>query len=149
ERPMLNLDCLRTSRIARLIGEFRHDLHGLAAVEFAMVLPLMLTLYLGGVEVSQAVSVDRKVALTARAVADLVAQGKSISDSDMANIMNAAKAVAAPYPASNLKVVVSSIKIDGDKKATIQWSDALNAPARAKNSTVSVPSALLIANSWL
>ena len=39
-----------------------------------MLLPLMLTLYLGAVEVSQAVGVDRKVTLTSRTVADLASQ---------------------------------------------------------------------------
>jgi Flp pilus assembly protein TadG len=34
-----------------------------------------VTLYLGGVEVSQAVAIDRKVTLIARTVADLIAQG--------------------------------------------------------------------------
>lgn len=146
---MLTCHRLLTSRLARLIADFRHDLRGIAAVEFAMLLPLMLTLYLGGVEVTQAVSADRKVALTARAAADLVAQGDNISDADMSNIMDAAKAVAAPLSPSQLKVVISSIKIDANKKATIEWSDALNAPPRAKNSVVTLPEGLLIANSWL
>jgi Flp pilus assembly protein TadG len=135
--------------IVRFLANFRRDQRGLAAVEFAMLLPLMLTLYLGGVEVSQAISVDRKVSLTARAVADLVAQGTNINNSEMTNILNAAKAVAAPYPDSNLKVTVSSIKIDANKKATVEWSDAFNATARAKNSTVTVPDGLSIANTWI
>ena len=51
-------------RIRRLIGDER----GVSAVEFAMLLPLMLTLYLGAVEVSQGIGADRKVTLTARTV---------------------------------------------------------------------------------
>jgi Flp pilus assembly protein TadG len=149
---MLKNVCRMPSRIAQLVADFRRDRRGIAAVEFAMLLPLMLTLYLGGVEVSQAVSVDRKVSLTARAVADLVAQvaqGASINNADMSNIMNAAKAVAAPFPDSKLKVIVSSVKIDANKKATIEWSDGFHTTARAKDSTVSVPDGLLIPNTWL
>ena len=55
-----------------------------------MLLPLMVTLYLGGVEVSQAIAVDRKVTLVARTLADLVAQATSITNADMTNILNAA-----------------------------------------------------------
>ena len=51
-----------------------HDERGVSAVEFALLLPLMVTLYLGGVEVSQGLTIDRKVTLVARTVADLAAQ---------------------------------------------------------------------------
>lgn len=125
------------------------DERGVSAVEFAMMLPLMLTLYLGAVELSQGVGADRKVTLTARTVADLVSQTASINNSDMTNSLNAASAVMAPYPISNLKVTVSSVKIDATGKATVEWSDTLNGAARAVNSTVTLPSALLVPNTWL
>jgi Flp pilus assembly protein TadG len=137
------------ARLARLAHDFTRDKKGIAAVEFAMLLPLMVTLYLGGIEVSQAVSIDRKVSLTARAVADLVAQGTNIPNAEMNNILNAAKTVASPYPSSELKVTVSSIKIDANKKATVEWSDAFNTTARPKNQTVTVPAGLLTANTWI
>jgi Flp pilus assembly protein TadG len=47
------------------------DERGVSAVEFALLLPLMVTLYLGGVEISQGLTIDRKVTLVARTVADL------------------------------------------------------------------------------
>jgi Flp pilus assembly protein TadG len=139
----------RLSSIVRLLADFVHDRRAVSAVEFAMLLPLMMTLYLGGVEVSQAVSVDRKVSLTARAVADLVAQGTNISNTEMSNILNAAKAVAAPFPSNSLKVKVSSVKIDANKKATVEWSDALNTSAYAKDKQVTIPAGLSIANSYI
>ena len=114
-----------------------------------MLLPLMLTLYLGAVEVSQGIGADRKVTLTARTVADLVSQVSSISNADMTNSLNAATAVMAPFPIGNLKVTVSSVKIDANGKATVDWSDTLNGTARAKGSTVTLPAALDVANTSL
>jgi Flp pilus assembly protein TadG len=122
---------------------------GLAAIEFAMLLPLMIVLFLGCAEVSQAVGIDRKVGLTTRTVSDLVAQVKSVSDTDMTNIMAAVTAVAAPYPTSNLRLKVSSITIDANKKATIAWGDAMNTSARQKGDVVTVPNGLLVANTTL
>ena len=55
-----------------------------------MLLPLMVTLYIGGVEVSSAIAVDRKVTLVARTLGDLVAQSTSLNSTDMTNILNAA-----------------------------------------------------------
>ncbi|HET9904637.1 MAG TPA: TadE/TadG family type IV pilus assembly protein [Xanthobacteraceae bacterium] len=141
---------LRLSKTARRLRRFRKDQGGVAAVEFAMLLPLMVTLYIGCVEVSQAISVDRKVSLTARAVADLVAQGSNnLSSSDINDILAAAKAVVAPYPDSVLQVTVSSVQIDANKKATIEWSKSLNGTARSKGAPVTLDEGLLIPNSWL
>jgi Flp pilus assembly protein TadG len=125
------------------------DRRGISAVEFAMLLPLMLTLYLGAVEISQGVGIDRKVTLTSRTVADLAAQVTNIASSDMANILAASSAVIAPYDASKLKVTVSQIAIDNSGNATISWSCTLNGTAHAIGSGVSVPAALKTANTWL
>jgi hypothetical protein len=48
-----------------------------------------------------------------------------------------------------LKVTVSSVRIDATGKATIDWSDTLNGTARSKGSTVTLPAALNVANSYL
>src|SRR6476619_7638323 len=88
---------------------FGKDRRGVSAVEFAMLLPLMLTLYLGTVEISQGVAIDRKVTLTTRTIADLTSQVLTISTTDMTNIMNATTAVLAPFDVSKLKVTVSLV----------------------------------------
>ena len=72
---------------------------------------------------------------TARTICDLVSQVQSVSNSDMTNALNASASVMAPFPTSNLKVTVSSVKIDANGKATIDWSDSLNGTARSKGSS--------------
>ena len=136
---------LHRQRLSSLAGDQR----GVSAVEFALLLPLMLTLYLGVVEVSQGIGADRKVTMTARTIADLVAQTSSISNSDMTNSLNAATAVMAPFPDSKLKVTVTRVDIDANGNATVAWSDTKNGTARSKGSTVTLPAALNIANSSL
>ena len=70
---------LLVARARRPIRRLLRDKRGVSAVEFAMLLPLMVTLYLGGVEVSQAVAIDRKVTLVARSLGDLVAQATTVT----------------------------------------------------------------------
>jgi Flp pilus assembly protein TadG len=137
------------SRLSLRITSLRRDQKGVSAVEFAMVLPLMVTLYLGAVEISQGVSIHRKVTLTARTVADLASQTTGINNASMANILKAAEAVIAPFPAGELKVTVSAVNIDANGIAKVAWSDAHNGTPRAPNSTVTLPSALNVANSQL
>lgn len=135
--------CVRDLRLVR-------DVRGVSAVEFALVLPLMVALYLGLSEVSQAVAIDRKLALTARALSDLSSQAPStISNADMTNILNASTAVMAPYSTSPLAITVSAINIDANGKATIGWSDTRGGTARAVGSSITLPSALATPNTQL
>ncbi len=136
---------LYKQRLSSLAGDQR----GVSAVEFALLLPLMLALYLGVVEISQGIGADRKVTMTARAIADLVAQATSMSNSDMTNSLNAATAVMAPFPDSKLKVTVTSVAVDANGNATVKWSDTKNGTARAIGSTVTLPAALKINSSSL
>src|SRR3954452_24099121 len=108
--------------LARQISSLRRDQSGVSAVEFAMLLPLMITLYLGTVEISQGVSIDRKVTLTTRTVADLSSQASSIAAADMTNIFNASTSVIQPCDWTKLKLVVSQITIDVNSSAKIAWS---------------------------
>jgi Flp pilus assembly protein TadG len=135
--------------LATAIGRMACDQRGLSAIEFAMVLPLMLLLFLGAVEVSQGITADRKVSVAARTVADLVSQVSSIDNAGVTNVLNAASAVMAPYPAANLVVIVSSVTIDADGNAAVAWSESLNGAARTPGSTVNVPAALNIPNTSL
>ncbi|MBZ0138218.1 MAG: pilus assembly protein [Pseudorhodoplanes sp.] len=132
--------------LPRRLQRLARDERGVSAVEFAMLLPLMVTLYLGGVEVSQGISIDRKVTLTARTVADLVSQVASINNSGMSNVLQASSAVLSPYPVDKAKVRVTLVKIDNNSNATVEWSDSLNGSARAKGSSVTLPGALLVPN---
>jgi Flp pilus assembly protein TadG len=130
-----------------LLGRIARDKRGVSAVEFALVAPLMVGLYLGCAEISDGVGADRKVSLTTAAVANLSAQVTVISSDDMTNILNATTSIIYPYSANNLKITVSCINIDANKRATVKWSATRN--GAVLSGSPSLPSALLIANSQL
>jgi Flp pilus assembly protein TadG len=136
-------------RVRACASRFNADRRGVSAIEFAMIAPLMITLYLGGVEVTQGVSVNRKTTIVAHTVADLVAQDTNVTNTEMTDILAASATVASPYSATNLKVTVSSITIDSTGKATVAWSDSYNGTARSVGSTVTLPTALAVANTSL
>jgi len=140
---------LLVARTRRPIRRFLRDKRGISAVEFAMLLPLMITLYLGGVEVSQAVAVDRKVTLISRSLGDLVAQATTVTNAEMTNILAATAAIIVPYVDAKLKITVSSVVIDAQGVAKIAWSDTKNGTARAVGSTATLPAALNTASSSL
>ena len=135
-------------RLRHQLVRFPHDRRAVSAVEFAILLPVMLALYFGAAEVGQAVAVDRKVTITARTVADLVAQGQTMTAAELTNSLNAAAAVIAPYPVGNLKVTVSEINIDDNKTATIPTNCSQTLKG-TKETAATVPDALKIARTSL
>lgn len=140
---MLTMKLLRKTAGRR----FARDQRGVSAVEFALVAPIMIGLYFGCVEVSDAVSVDRKVSLTSAALANLSSQTTSITANDMSNIFDAAGAIIAPYSPSSMKMTVTCINIDANKNARVKWSVTRN--GSVKSGAITLPSALQVANSQL
>jgi Flp pilus assembly protein TadG len=132
------------------LRRFRKDKKGLAAVEFALILPVMITLFFGVVEMSMALSCRANVANTASTVSDLIAQDTEVSSNDITNVFNAATAILYPYSATPVKITVTSIKYDTVSKSLtsgkVAWSDTKNGTARTVNDTVSVPDGLMTAN---
>jgi Flp pilus assembly protein TadG len=131
---------LRISRLAR-------DRRGVSAVEFALLAPVMITLYLGCAQVSQGVTADRKVSLVSAALANLTAQGTTLSTTDMSNILDASSAIIYPFSTSVLTMTVTCLKIDANKNVTVKWS--VTRGGTANSGTMSIPSALAVANTQL
>ena len=120
---------------ARLF-RFSKDKRGVSAVEFALLSPLMIGLYLGGAELSQGISIDRKVTLTTGAMANLAAQVTTISSSDMTDIMTASSKIMSPYSTSPLKITLSCLVIDNSNAVKVKWSATQGGTARSAGSSV-------------
>ena len=123
---------------------------GIAAIEFAMVLPLMVLMYLGTTELTFAVNTDRKLTFLSRTLADLTGRTPNLSPTELSAIFNASLAVLAPYKADDVKMVVSSIvvvntgQLSGGKpvlEGRVCWSEARGpgATALGKGTTLPVP----------
>jgi Flp pilus assembly protein TadG len=98
-------------RLALRLRHFVPSRDGVAAVEFAMVLPVMVLMYLGMTELTFAVNTDRKITLLSRTLADLTGRATSVDTADMDTIFNAASSVMAPYSSDQAKLTVSSIVV--------------------------------------
>lgn len=126
----------------RMVGRWRADTRGVAAVEFALVLPILLLVYLGGFEVSQAVAAYRKVADTTVELASVAGQYSTMSAADVSNIFNASAQIMTPYPTQNLSIVLSEVTTDGSGAATVTWSQQYHGTALAAGSAVTLPAGM-------
>ncbi|MDP2803258.1 MAG: pilus assembly protein [Phreatobacter sp.] len=131
-----------TRRAVRAFRTLRCDSRGVSAVEFALVLPLMVTLFLATVETTQGLQADRKVSLASRALSDLSSQATVISNTDMGNIMDATADIIAPFAVANAQIVVTGIQTDILGVSRAVWSDARNASRYTCGQTMTVPTEL-------
>jgi Flp pilus assembly protein TadG len=112
-------------KAASILCVFRRNAHGVAAIEFALILPFGLVLFTGAVEYGDAIAIDRKVTLTTRTVTDLVTQYPTIATADLLTLMGASTQIIAPYSAANVVVIVSQVQVDSGGKSTVSWSKSL------------------------
>lgn len=105
--------------IASFRSTFRRDEKGIAAVEFALILPAMLALYFGEVEVSRLAGASQKVNQVADMLADLTARKltggdlpgqAAITDTDLVDIFKAAQMIIAPLPISGLRLEIDELQ---------------------------------------
>lgn len=128
------------------LRRFGGDRRGVSAVEFALIAPFMILLYLGSVEVSLALSIDRKITSISSALADLVAQDDVITDDEIADILNAGAVIVAPFDPTPLEIRITSILMDSGGDVEVQWSDASGMSPYAEGSAISVPDGVLERN---
>jgi Flp pilus assembly protein TadG len=137
--------------IIRLMRKFARDCHGLSAIEFAFVFPIMAALYLGGTALTQGIVIKRKVTLATRTIGDLASQDTNINNAEMDAIFTAATAVFQPYSTNSMTLTVTSLNIDNNGIATVEWSDkTVNGGARQTGrtvgSTVTLPDGINVPN---
>ncbi|KJC48075.1 pilus assembly protein TadG [Bradyrhizobium sp. LTSP849] len=136
---------MRATRLSA--HDFLADGSGLAATEFAVIVPLMLVMFFGTVEFSSGVAIDRKVTLMARTLSDLTSQSTSVADTDMTNFFAASTAIMTPYSATPVTATISELYVDSTQTAHVQWSKG--SVPRTQKSSVSIPTTLAIAGTYL
>jgi Flp pilus assembly protein TadG len=107
------------------------DQSGTVAVEFALLLPLMLTLFIASMAITNVVMAYMKVNAAAQTVADLIAQQqKTLADADVQDYSYAARGVMAPLPTSQVVAGVTT-QILKLSYASVVWANGGPAPSTA------------------
>jgi Flp pilus assembly protein TadG len=142
-------------------GSAWRDENGAAAVEFAMLLPVLITLFFGTVESSLALLCRADVSVMASTAADLVSQASTTTTADINNVYNAAGTILYPYynpgdGSAKPTIRITSVIDNGSGAAnqdhlsgTVAWtctqigSGTLAPAGRAIGSTVTLPQPLM------
>lgn len=158
---MRKLTALRPGALARLW----RDRSGAAAIEFAMVVPVLLCMYFLSNEVGQGVETGRKLSRAAATIG-LVAtqQTGTVTVSELEGMMALGGAALQPYNRGSSTFTVTGVKVDNDAKAAakVVWSRSFvtdpkdttgkggtGAAGRTKASVVQIPAAMQTPGSFL
>lgn len=116
---------------------------GVASVEFVLILPLLMLMYVGIAEVTQAFLADKRVTHVAAAVGDLVAQSNSLTAAQMDDIYDIGADLIRPLPQADLAIRVTNVRIDANGVPQVQWTSGRNTTGMAAfSATSAVPADL-------
>lgn len=108
----------------RLISRLWQDRHGVGAVEFALILPFMITACLGSVQCFLLARAKMLTIAAARNFADLVSQQSSVSSSTISDFCYAGRLSMQPLPSTTLSMSVASVSYSSTtSSAAIVWTD--------------------------
>lgn len=147
--------------ILRRMRRFGRENRGVAAIEFALIAPIMIGLYLMLNETASGLRAARKVTMAARITSDLVTQLTNVVDTDRNDIFASLTPVMSPFNASLTSIRITSIRFDANGKGYVDWSEAQGAgftanarcmttdPTTPPNplGTISIPAGLKVAGS--
>jgi Flp pilus assembly protein TadG len=103
---------------------------GVAAIEFGLLAPILLLMLLGTIEVSRAVSIDRKFGLVTSVIADLVAREKTITAADVTAMYDVAQHIMKPWDAATLKIAIIPVKANPtNENDTKVYASTTNRPS--------------------
>jgi Flp pilus assembly protein TadG len=137
--------------IRRLLNTLRRRFHaderGVAAIEFALVVPAVVVIYLVGFEVAEAATVYRKLSDTTVQLANVSSQYTTMSQNDADNVLQASAQIMTPYPTSNLTIVLYEVTTDSNGNAFTTWHRAYQTNSYLADGTaVTTPSGFQAAN---
>ena len=147
-------DGLRKTGFGTSLKRFFRDRDGVAALEFALIAPLLLSMYFMTMEVGQGIETDKKVNRIGSMVADLITQQQSVTKADIDAIMAIGEATIQPYGRSQPSIEVTAIEVTDETtpKVKVVWSRKLVngafSIAAAKDSITTVPPALKVKGSF-
>ncbi|HET9512265.1 MAG TPA: pilus assembly protein, partial [Sphingomonas sp.] len=79
----------------RRLTRLGRDRRGTALMEFAFALPVLIILFLGSYQMSDAIACKRRVTIMTRAIGDMTSQYREISGTDLDTLMGASTQILA------------------------------------------------------
>jgi Flp pilus assembly protein TadG len=118
---------------------------GVAAIEFAIIAPLlMVPLLLGSVDLIDVMGANKRAQNAAASLADVVARDTEVSDAEIAGIWRGLDVLMYPNDPGTMEIRISSISIVNASTAQVVWSEGHGGmAARQPGTTVTLDSRMM------
>ncbi|MET3613083.1 Flp pilus assembly protein TadG [Rhizobium aquaticum] len=123
-----------TLRCKTRLRRLQADRSGISAVEFALILPIIIVLIAASEDFGQALMVDRRMSQISSTTTDLTAQQGSWTTSNLDAILSGTSTIIQPFPNGSLTIVVAALNVDASLNTTVAWSRGYNASSWAVGS---------------
>lgn len=111
-------------KLIQKLRRFARANKGVAALEFAIIAPLlMVPLLLGSVDLIDVMGANKRAQNAAASLADVVARDTEISNAEMASLWRALDILMYPNAPGDMEIRVSSISIQNASTARVIWSE--------------------------
>ena len=133
------------------IRDLLRNRSGNVLVEAALVFPILVALFLGVSEFSEAFTASRRVAAAAHTAADLVSRSTSVTAADLSGVKAMIDETLKPFPTSGLGLVITSVVANENNATSVAWSEALGTGVSAygTGAAIAVPAGLTFPNGAL
>jgi Flp pilus assembly protein TadG len=131
---------------------FWRDRRGAAAVEFALIAPLLLGMYFMSVEAGSAIETKRKLSRAAALIGNIVSQQESVTKANLKDIVTIGQTLLQPYNRGDPPAVtITGITMNSatPPQPTVAWSYSQGGTALTKGNAISVPEKLLTPGRFL
>lgn len=133
----------------RSLQRFWRAKQGAAAVEFALLVPVMLTNLFGMIEVVELLDANSRTKRAASAAADVISRfPDKISGSDICDVLEGVEVVAEPDSAADLSARITFISVNSVGQANVSWSEATGSSfpelSQHTNLTAEIPDDLIV-----
>jgi Flp pilus assembly protein TadG len=137
--------CGLMSRIRRLWS----DRSGVGAVEFALIAPLLLMIYITVFELTIGLSISKRVTRASGTIADLVTQEESITKATLGTMVNVAQSIFVPYGVPTTNIKITGIQVTGTTP-TVKWSwNEAGGKPYSTGSTIDIPANMKVADAFI
>lgn len=131
-------------KLRRTLRRFGGERKGLAALEFAILAPMMIFVLFGSIELLDLLDTNQRVENAAASLADVVARDTEVSDDEVTGFWAALDMLMFPDTSTNVNIRITSVSVQTTSQATVVWSEAHgNMAPRQANSTITLPSGMM------
>lgn len=109
------------------LRKWKEDDCAVAALEAALVFPIMITMIFGVIDIGNGLLINKKLISASQVASDLIARKIRVDDADINDIVIAARLSMRPFPDNSFGIDIAGIRFTGAAaNPTEDWRDTVN-----------------------